>query len=428
MGDYCVSCHSGDDPAAGFALTSFDEVRRQAESGHLLERINDASNPMPKSGLMPKSMRKAIEDWAQNGYSEYTETGTALADGDAEYKFEPPEITPVDIHENGFEFFDLMPGHWVGELNIMGDQYDWFAFDYRPISASHVHGIFEGGTMGNLFTSFFIANYKGTPTIMARNGGLLNGIYRTSYFVLDKAELTSARKYFRLVDAYGGKEIMWMELEFKRDQLRFNSYTSRMGLSGKPSLHMKFSARRMHQQLSQEVAQTLNYPQQIVEKDFPDGLPLPHWGSEYPVITSASYIRTDSGNDLPELARLAGDPYRIDEIPHLASLTVNIGSNEAIEGEPVHVYLSMAPLTDGKGVFLAGDVFDGILSFPEIAAGHSEFTFTYLHPGKYFITLVADLNHDGYASAGDISSASREILVGPEEEVKITVDDINNQN
>ena len=82
-----------------------------------------------------------------------------------------------------------MPGHWVGKMKLMGKPIDWFAFDYRPISPSHIHGIFEGGSMGNLFTSFFVADYKGTKTIMARNGGILSGFYRTSYFVLDKIDI-----------------------------------------------------------------------------------------------------------------------------------------------------------------------------------------------------------------------------------------------
>ena len=48
------------------------------------------------------------------------------------------------------------------------------------------YGIFEGGTIGNLFTSFFVADFKGRRMLMARNDDILNGIYRTSYFVLDQ--------------------------------------------------------------------------------------------------------------------------------------------------------------------------------------------------------------------------------------------------
>jgi len=67
---------------------------------------------------------------------------------------------------------------------------------------------------------------------MARNGGILNGIYRTSYFVLDLVEKRKnkqgrAETYYRLVDAYGGKDIMYMELTFSGKSIAFNAYTSR---------------------------------------------------------------------------------------------------------------------------------------------------------------------------------------------------------
>lgn len=67
-----------------------------------------------------------------------------------------------------------MQGHWVESLVIMKQKFDWFAFDYRAISPPHVHGIYEGGTMGNLMTSFFITEFNGIKTLMPRNGGLLN--------------------------------------------------------------------------------------------------------------------------------------------------------------------------------------------------------------------------------------------------------------
>ena len=127
------------------------------------------------------------------------------------------EVNPVDITNDGFDFMEKMQGHWVGTNKVIADEYDWFGWDYRAISPSHIHGIHEGGTLGNLFTSFFVTNYKGQRTIMARNGGLLNGIYRTSYFVMDKVEnRNSEGKYYRLVDAVGGDAIMYMELRFKK--------------------------------------------------------------------------------------------------------------------------------------------------------------------------------------------------------------------
>ena len=218
VNNFCTTCHAGDDPEGEFVLTSYADVRKHAEKGELLKRINDAKKPMPQNGLLPPYMRRLFQVWADGGY--VNEGSRKAGKESTKYaKFEPPVITPVDISRQGFEMLEYMQGHWVGSMMLMGQNIDWMAFDYRAIAQSHVHGIFEGGTIGNLFTSFFVANFKGRKTIMARNGGLLNGIYQTSYFGLDKVRYKRNEAYYRLVDAYGGKDIMWMELTFSGDKL-----------------------------------------------------------------------------------------------------------------------------------------------------------------------------------------------------------------
>lgn len=432
--NYCISCHSGTKPAAGMALTSYEEVRFQTKKGKLLNRINNEGRPMPKSGLMPLEMRLSIEKWAKNGFKQNVNTSSDTTNNIAENNFIPPVMTPIDISKQGFDFFDLMQGHWVGNMLIMGQKFDWFSFDYRPISPSHIHGIYEGGTIGNLFTSFFIANFKGTKTIVARNGGILNGIYRTSYFILDKVEFSNKRKYFRLVDAYGGKDIMWMELEFIGNKLRFNSYTSRFGLNGKPKLHMKFKASKKHIEISNHVAHQLDYPQNRIEKDFSNGLPTPNWGEEYATVTSASYIFQDTKEDLITLGKMAGDPYPINELPYLASLKVNIEQNEKIKNKDLIIYLSKDPLTDDNGNvileygYVKQSLFDGILSFPQLSPNQTAFTFHYLHPGNYYLTIVADINKDGYISKTDITSKSHFVSVSPQTEEVVIIKNITLNN
>ena len=111
----------------------------------------------------------------------------------------PTEVNPVDINENvnGFNLLERMQGQWVGTNRVIADDFDFFAWDYRANSPSQVHGIFEGGSLGNLLTSFFVTDFKNKRTIMARNGGLLNGIYRTSYFVLDSVRSDNNGNYYR---------------------------------------------------------------------------------------------------------------------------------------------------------------------------------------------------------------------------------------
>ncbi|BDS15310.1 hypothetical protein [Aureispira anguillae] len=341
----------------------------------------------------------------------------------------PLVIKPVDITTDGFDFLEKMQGHWVGKNRVIADDYDWFAFDYRAISAAHIHGIFEGGSMGNLFTSFFVTDFKNTRTIMARNGGLLNGIYRTSYFVMDSVrEDSDGSKYYRLVDAIGGDRLMYMELKFKQDSLYFNSYTSRLGLMELPTRHMTFKGKKRNLDLSQTAATTLNFPQNIVEHDFSNGFVQSNLyvnaGDTAP--KSASFL--NQGNaDLLTLAAGSGDPYIISDYPHLGYLEVDLVKNSAIDSVPIFLYLSKTALTDPLG-YLQMNAFDDVLLFPELIATQHQFTFTYLHPGNYYVTAIADKNQDGYPSAGDITHPSQSITITPQGQHQININNITVQN
>lgn len=338
-------------------------------------------------------------------------------------------IKPTDINVDGFDFLAKMQGHWVGKNRVIADDFDWFAFDYRAISSSHVHGLFEGGTMGNLFTSFFVTDFKNTRTIMARNGGLLNGIYRTSYFVMDSVRANAdGSKYYRLVDAVGGQELMYMELVFKTDSLFFNSYTSRLGLMNLPIRHMTFKGKKENIDLAQTAAAAVNFPQNVVAHDFSNGFVE---GNLYlnagdTVPKSASFLNQGSG-DVFTLAAASGDPFIITDYPHVGYLNVDIVRNPAIDSVPTFLYLSKTPLTDSQG-YLQATAFNDVLLYPELIATQNAFTFTYLHPGDYYVTVIADKNGDGFPASGDITHSSQAITITPGGQHQITINNITVQN
>lgn len=66
----CIGCHGGTNPEANLLLETYNQVRNSAENGTLIQRINDAVNPMPSSGLLPVQTRLLFDEWAQNGYLE----------------------------------------------------------------------------------------------------------------------------------------------------------------------------------------------------------------------------------------------------------------------------------------------------------------------------------------------------------------------
>ncbi|MCT4629070.1 hypothetical protein [Winogradskyella sp.] len=344
------------------------------------------------------------------------------------------EVNPVDITIDGFDFMEKMQGHWVGDNLVINQEYPFFAWDYRAISPSHIFGIHEGGSGGNLFTSFFVTNFKGKRTIMARNGGLLNGIYRTSYFVMDKVENRDNSRYYRFVDARGGDGIMFMEIRFPNNSnnIYFNSYTSNLG-DRIPNRHMTFSGVKMHPELAQEAADATGYPQNIVDAglDFADG-----FVEEYLYVkdglteaNSATFLALQETNDVFELAPQSGDPYTILDHPRLGVIQVNINRGDVPADQPLQLYLSRDPLTDEFGYFTADvNAFNTILHFPILSNGENEFLMTYMHPGTYYVTIVADMDGDSSISEGDITHAQRMVTLSPLGQEQITIDNINVQN
>lgn len=343
------------------------------------------------------------------------------------------EVIPTNINTDGFDFLEKMQGHWVGSNRVIADDYPWFGWDYRAISKSHIHGIHEGGSLGNLFTSFFVTNYKGTRTIMARNGGLLSGIYRTSYFVLDKVENRNTEgKYYRFVDAIGSKNIMYFELRFKNDSLYFNSYTSNLG-NRIPSRHMTFKGKKMHIELAQTAANATNFPQNIIDTglDFkngfkPENLYVEQGGES---AKSATFLAQQTNNNVYELAPQSGDPYQITNHPRLGTLTVNLTRNSQISETDLFVYLSRDPLTDANGYLTTNmNAYNTLLHFPSLENKENDFLFTYLHPGEYYLTVIADKNDDGSPNQGDILSISKKVTILPLENKIENVTNIDVQN
>ena len=176
-----------------------------------------------------------------------------------------------------------------------------------------------------------------------------------------------------------------------------------------------------------------SFPKNVVAFDFAKGLPKPNWPEGIP-LTSASYIWEEKGKSLEELGKIANDPFRIGQMPYLSRLTVSVDRNEDTKGKKLHVYLSRRALTDKRGKFITQgdyvrmDLLDSLLSFPELSGKQSTFTFTYLHPGEYYLTVVADMDADGFPSPGDIAHPITKVVVKPKSHLKTEVKSLNVRN
>ncbi len=70
MDDKCLSCHTGTGGTAGIAMESYSLLKGFATGGQLVNRTNDASNPMPpitNGGLLSECDRQKIQSWVNAG-------------------------------------------------------------------------------------------------------------------------------------------------------------------------------------------------------------------------------------------------------------------------------------------------------------------------------------------------------------------------
>ena len=425
VANHCTTCHGGKGPAADLNLKGYDNLVDAIQHRQLLQRINDPTDPMPPSGLLSKQERTTIKQWSSNNFPIGVKPTVPQPDPHA--AFEAPDLQAVNIEEEGFEFFEKIQGHWVGKIFLLGQNIPWFAFDFRAIHTAQVHGLFEGGSMGNLFNTFFVAEYRGVKTIMLRNGGILGGTYRSSYFVLTKA---TANDYL-FEDAYGGKQIMWVRVSFYNNTMKLLAYTSRMG-SKRPMRHIEFDGQKLHTDLAEQAAQQFDFPTPTVVKKFPNGLPLPDWGDRYPTVTSASYLAEDDEAGYVALGKRANDPIKIYEVPNLATIQLKFGRTDLSQGKNIQVYLSRVPLTHPDGRFktthgyITEAAMNEVLLFPEIDQKEQEFLLTYLHTGKCYLTCVVDNDQDFTPSKGDFYSQSLELNLSSGPPAVLKIDDISN--
>lgn len=71
MNNNCTSCHGNPTTnSAPMSLTTYNEVKTAVDTRGLIERINNATNPMPQAGLMSQSNRDLIQQWKDQGFLE----------------------------------------------------------------------------------------------------------------------------------------------------------------------------------------------------------------------------------------------------------------------------------------------------------------------------------------------------------------------
>lgn len=66
----CVECHNVNEQTAGVRLDAFEFAFMEADSGIMLSRMTNTTNPMPPSGNLPNNLIQDITDWIDDGILE----------------------------------------------------------------------------------------------------------------------------------------------------------------------------------------------------------------------------------------------------------------------------------------------------------------------------------------------------------------------
>ena len=69
----CVECHNINEQTAGVRLDAFEFAFIEADSGIMLARMTNTTNPMPPSGNLPNNLIQDITDWIDDGILENEE-------------------------------------------------------------------------------------------------------------------------------------------------------------------------------------------------------------------------------------------------------------------------------------------------------------------------------------------------------------------
>ena len=111
------------------------------------------------------------------------------------------------------------------------------------------------------------------------------------------------------------------------------------------------------------------------------------------------------------------------------SRVIKLDKDKKVTKKPVLLFVSEKPLTNTNGKFTSSlDAYNSIVLFPYLSEGENEFMLTYVHPGEYYVTAVIDMDGDYYISKGDITNASKKIIVNPNSKLKVTIDNISFKN
>lgn len=292
---------------------------------------------------------------------------------------DPDPVNPQDTLVTGFGFMHRITGIWGGPVEsgtMLGDFPDWQQ-DYRPVSSSQVSMKSELDKQNDIFMSFFIGSMNGRRYLFLRNGGHFASMQRVSYLVCDSANENTSFAYYRFADAKAGPNRVRSEVIFRNDSMIFSTHTNN-------TFHFRYDARRQDTAIADTVKHQLGYPQQVSVKDFT------HAFDGHPDAVFYSFT---------------GDPYPESEQPYMGRTRLQYSFDASITPDPnknVLPIISARPLFSGLIFNPANLIYR--TRYVILKSNETNYQFTYMHPGRYYINMLYDVNGDMMVNTGDYVS------------------------
>lgn len=312
---------------------------------------------------------------------------------------DPPVVTGpyADLSNTfGFGLLGKIKGIWNGPVTSstpLGGYPEWIV-DFRPVSENQISAKNELDSLNDIHMSFFIAKYNNEYRVCFRNGGSFAGQTRVSYFLADSVSENSSQSFYRFKEIIIGKQRAFTDVIFRNDSLLIKSYTNQYNTLSTAVLHMSWQAKLQDTTSCAAAVAAFDFPKKTLTRDF---------SSTFTGQTEAIYYSTTGG-----------DPYSENQQPYLGRTTVNYtyaGSYTPNAAKKTFLLITTQPLISGMSVNTANMKYRS--RYVILSGTDQSYTFTYMHPGTYYLYALYDDDANGTFSSGDwVSTTNTTFALG----------------
>lgn len=304
----------------------------------------------------------------------------------------------------GFGILRRLPGLWNGPVSTTtpaGSFPEWYV-DFRPVSPGQISQYSRLDAQTINYLSFFVVKHDGRLKIAMRTEGVFQNKGCVTYEVVDTVR--ESEGYYRFSDFQTGDNRAYTAFTFRDDAFVMEVYTNKFNKVSPLEIHTRWEAKLGDRTAAGEAVSDLNFPQPMVVKDF-------------------STVFKDRSESI--YYDLSKDPYKSAEQPYVGEVTVNISIDEKLKtkaSDELFLLLTTESLFDG--LRYEKENLKYISKYVYLPVGTRSYTFTHVHPGRYYLYSYNDVNGDKRHLKDDWMSSDLNNLLSLSPEGHVTVDTV----